>query len=60
MVDILEILFLDNEKKAMKEFDAYVDNISKTTEINPKDFGIILKNNSNFDLSNIHRTIRDK
>lgn len=48
MVDILEILFMDHEKKAMREFDAYVDNISKTTEITPKDFGRNLKNNSKF------------
>jgi hypothetical protein len=48
MVDILEILFMDHEKNAMKEFDSYVENISKTTEINAKDFGINLKNNSKF------------
>jgi hypothetical protein len=49
MVDILEILFITNDqKKTMSEFDAYVENISKTTEISAKDFGRNLKNNSNY------------
>ena len=49
MVDILEILFAtQNQKKSMGEFDAYVENISKTTEITAKDFGRNLKNNSKY------------
>jgi hypothetical protein len=49
MVDILEILFAThNQKKSMSDFDAYVENISKTTEITAKDFGRNLKNNSNY------------
>jgi len=46
LVDILDIFFTKSERKSIKEFDNYVDGISRSAQIAPEEIGINFKRNS--------------
>lgn len=47
LIDILIILFLNNHKKGIEEFDNYINDITNMTEISPEEIGRNMKRNSN-------------
>lgn len=45
LVDVLNILWKDKERVVVNEFDTYTQEIEQTTEVDPTDIGVNLKNN---------------
>lgn len=46
LIDILIILFLNNNKKGIEDFDTYINDITNMTEISPEEIGRNMKRNS--------------
>ena len=49
LVDVLNILWKNNERLVVNQFDTYTKEIEQTTDVDPTDIGVNLKNNRNFE-----------